>query len=215
MRSGCCGCSARRLRTWRSYSPSTVCSTSSWRVGSDRRWVSATCWCTTDGPGQPRDFITALARPAGLSLLRKLGDHSLVRAGGRDRRCGGGLHHHASAQAYQHQRQTRGRPQHTRKVCAQTPRTTRVGGHQPNARRGHFSTPRRSEAPPIRFRGRLSRAAATLRRVTARGAGVSIIWASRSTRAVSCRVREACLPAGVRVPLTGNRPRSAARCHQR
>ncbi len=121
MRSGCCGCSARRLRTWRSYSPSTVCSTSSWRVGSDRRWVSATCWCTTDGPGQPRDFITALARLAGSSHLRKLGDHSLVRAGGRDRRCGGGLHHHASAKAYQHQRQTRGRPQHTRKVCAQTP----------------------------------------------------------------------------------------------
>lgn len=148
MRSGCCGCSARRLRTWQSYSPSTVCSTSSWRVGSDRRWVSATCWCTTDGPGQPRDFITALARPAGLSLLRKLGDHSLVRAGGRDRRCGGGLHHHASAQAYQHQRQTRGRPQHTRKVCAQTPRTTRVGGHQPNARRGHFSTPTEERSTP-------------------------------------------------------------------
>ena len=98
-----------------------MCSTSSWRVGSDRRWVSATCWCTTDGPGQPRDFITALARLAGSSLLRKLGDHSLVRAGGRDRRCGGGLHHHASAQAYQHQRQTRGRPQHPESVRATPP----------------------------------------------------------------------------------------------
>ena len=214
MRSGCCGCSARRLTTWRSYSPSTVCSTSSWRVGSDRRWVSATCWCTTDGPGQPRDFITALARLAGSSLLRKLGDHSLVRAGGRDRRCGGGLHHHASAQAYQHQRQTRGRPQHPESVRA-TPPVTFLAAINPTRDAATFLPPWRSEAPPIRFRGRLSLAAATLRRVTARGAGVSIIWASRSTRAVSCRAREACSPAGVRVPLTGNRPRSAARCHQR
>ena len=58
------------------------------------------------------------------------------------------LHHHASAQAYQHQRLTEV-DRNTPRKCARSPRPhTRARDHQPTARHGHIFYPHGGAKPP-------------------------------------------------------------------